>query len=287
MALLPQDRSSHHGLGTWSAKSTPEVIRKWQRLKSLQAEPPEKKTLVSSIKGQLPLFISRTPSSRRRCLVLARWGCSQPVHVRGSVNHSPSVAISWAAAEMVYWSVVDKVPDQPAHKAVRGLIRDAGLDDLLLHSGDACPSNGVACALLPVGSGDEAGIIWTQGRCEHASTPWPMHVMEGHWSPAAVVIAVLERDLVDLLQVTKSNDGLLFTWIGDLWHWWDWPLIWLLAWGLDARVVAVSDSEDARLSLVVGTPNLALASLHRKLHVHKDPAATTWTFSDRVSLGMK
>jgi len=131
--------------------------------------------------------------------------------------------------------VVHKVPDQPANEAILRLIGNRSLDDLLLHCSDAGPGDHVSRVLLPISASHEASIVRAQRSCEHACAPRPMHLAKLDRPSAAIKSVRMEEDLVDLLKVAAANHGLFLARVGDLWHWWNWPFIWLLARSLHAR----------------------------------------------------
>jgi len=185
----------------------------------------------------------------------------------------------------VHRGVVHEVPDQAANNSVSAFVHLGGFDDLLLHGAQLAPNAHETGVLDPVRTSNEACIIRSQGSCEHACTPRPVHVRNFKWLAEKVCGDVPEDQLVNLVDVLASDDRHLLARIGDLWNRWDGPFIRLLAWLFHAGVVAVADCEDTWITLLIGTPGLALASLHTKVHVHEDPATSSWALLTQRLLG--
>merc|ERR1719502_1384947 len=141
------------------------------------------------------------------------------------------------------WCVVHEVPDESSDETVLGFISDRSLDDLFLHCCSTGPSHHVSGVLLPVGTRHKASIIRTKRSGEHSCAPWPVHVVQLDGLAAAIDFAVVEGHLLDSLQIAACNHCLLLTRIRNLWHWWNGPLAWLLAWLFHAGVVAVTDGK--------------------------------------------
>merc|ERR1711988_891939 len=118
---------------------------------------------------------------------------------------SPSVAPDRATTPQVNWSVVNKVPDKPTYQSILCLICDRGLDDLLLHSGNARPGDHEARIFLPVGPSHETSIVRANGGGKHACAPWPVHVVKSDGLTTAVQLGIVENDLVHLLHVGACN----------------------------------------------------------------------------------
>jgi len=175
------------------------------------------------------------------------------------------------------WRVVHKVPDELADWAVLALIDLGGLDDLLLQGGWDPPVHHVARALVLVGCHDEARIMRSQARREHASTPWPPGVLEPthSLSPAAYHISACTMDrAIQDLDVHARVESLLLTRVRDLWNHRKDPLLWRA----DAAEIAIADSED--VALAPGFAFLRWISWllgYLQLHVEVDPATAAWS----------
>mmetsp|Transcript_10180 Transcript_10180/g.16932 ORF Transcript_10180/g.16932 Transcript_10180/m.16932 type:complete len:438 (+) Transcript_10180:123-1436(+) len=183
--------------------------------------------------------------------------------------------------------VMDEVPNAATNEAIGALISLGSFDELLLHCADLTPHAHQAGVLLPVGTGYEASIIRTKGCGEHACAPWPVHVPDMQWFSAAVDCLVLEEQPVCLFDVAACNNAHFLTWVRDLGDGRNWPLIWLLARLVDARVVAITNGIDTGIALVVASPELSIPSLHREVLVHQNPAATTRSLLTQGLLGHK
>jgi len=161
--------------------------------------------------------------------------------------------------------VVDEVPDADANQAVPALINLCGLDDLLLKGCWEVPVDHPTGALVLVGSDHKACIMWSETGGEHACTPWP---------PCWLQLGNTSTSVVKLLHIVASVEGLLFTWVGDLWDWRHHPVWWVA----NAAVVAVTHGEDATL-----TPDFAHVLTWSWLFsdlqilIEVDPASATWT----------
>jgi len=160
------------------------------------------------------------------------------------------------------------------------LIDLAPLDEPLLECAQAAPNNHVTGAGLWCTGNDEAGIVDTEGGGVHTRAPWVPHLGQleltiawDNWpeewiSPATVSLLVIIVVLNDL-NVTASDGGLLFTRVGDLWNWWE-----------ITEHVAITDGEDTGPTLVITTPLLVLAiwvlEQNVQVKIGTDPATTSW-----------
>mmetsp|Transcript_9238 Transcript_9238/g.20959 ORF Transcript_9238/g.20959 Transcript_9238/m.20959 type:complete len:461 (-) Transcript_9238:32-1414(-) len=165
------------------------------------------------------------------------------------------------------------MPDPLADEDVLALVDLGRLDQLLLQGRRDPPVDHVARTLHVVRPEDKACIVGSQAGREHAGAPRPVHGDRLQLAAEEVGLLVPVHQLVDLADVLAGDHGLLLAGVGDLRDRGDGPLGRRHAVDGDAACVAIADSVDAGVALLICGPEVARLRLHRERHVHEDPLA--------------
>mmetsp|Transcript_139821 Transcript_139821/g.243505 ORF Transcript_139821/g.243505 Transcript_139821/m.243505 type:complete len:422 (-) Transcript_139821:128-1393(-) len=160
------------------------------------------------------------------------------------------------------------MPDELARNAVFALVDLGALDDLFLQCSKDPPVDHVARSFVLIRAHDEASIVGTQARCEHACTPRPPGLPHGRGSEATMRVFLR----VQFLEVLDGMQGLLLAWVGDLGDGWQQPVPRTAY----AAIVAVTHCKD-----IAPSPDFSFLCTilwlfcYLQEPVHVDPTAAT------------
>merc|ERR1712139_9884 len=74
----------------------------------------------------------------------------------------------------MHWSVMHVIPNEPADDSVCTFVGLRCFNDLFLNRRQRAPGTSHTASVSPIGTCDEASIVRSQRRCEHASSPRPV-----------------------------------------------------------------------------------------------------------------